>query len=300
MLELTLPPNRSPSIQAYARQTALPVGAAITGTAVALRPTLYEFDAAGLADGDYVVDITNPAGRFVLRKNGEVYLMADEWWQLDYLTDPALDPGKVLVDENFGGSGALTYQLDGSPVEDASIEVFLLSDYVAGNCNGNHRLNSSRQKIDGTWAVPFYLDPQNYVLRFYKSGVAGPDEWQIVVSQDPDEIEIIPLSAAGAAALRLQPSPVLPATVAVDHNYGGPFALSYRLNGVPLEGAVIQIFAASDYNSGHRQASNVVGQTEQLADGSWVKAIRLVPGHYLLHCFKKNVAGPNTYNLTVE
>lgn len=300
MLELTLPPNRSPSLQAYARQTALPVGAAITGAAVALRPTLYEFDAAGLADGDYVVDITNPAGRFVLRKNGEVYLMADEWWQLDYLTDPAIDPGKVLVNENFGGPGALTYQLDGVPVEDASIEVFLLSDYNAGNCHGNRRLNSSRQKIDGTWAIAFYLDPQNYVLRFYKSGVAGPDEWQIVVSQDPAEVEIIPLSTASSAALRLRPLSAPLATVAVDHNYGGSFALSYRLNGVPVEGATIQIHAAAGYNSGHRPASNVVGQTEQLADGSWAKAIRLAPGHYLLYCFKKNVAGPNTYDLTVE
>jgi hypothetical protein len=87
MLQVTIPPGKSPTIQPYARSTALAVGSPIAGTAVSGRPTLYEFDVTGLADGDYVVDLSNPDGRFVLRKTGSDYLAADEWWELDYLHD---------------------------------------------------------------------------------------------------------------------------------------------------------------------------------------------------------------------
>lgn len=310
MLELTLPPNFSPTIQPYARSNAAPVGSPISGDAVSGRPTLYEFDVSTLANGDYVVDILNPWGRFVLRKFNTTYLMADEWWQLDYLTNPADDPSKIFVNQNYGGPGALTYSLNGIPVADATIELFLYSDYMAGNRNGNYRLNNSRQKVDGTWAVPFYLDPQNYVLRYYRNGVAGPDSWKVVVSFNPADISITPLEVYGngAASLGLSPQamrmPEVPSqpreVVSVDHNYGGANTLIYRLSGEPVAGATIQIFKADDYNSGHRQAVNVVAQTEQAADGSWAKALSLAPGRYIMHCFKKNVAGPNAFSLVVE
>lgn len=310
MLELTLPPNRVPTIQPYARNTALPVGTPITGTVIAGRSTLYEFDVDDLPNGDYVVDINNPYGRFVLRKFNTNYLMADEWWQLDYLTNPAEDPGKILVNENYGGQNALTYALDGIPVADASIELFLYADYIAGNRNGNYRLNNSRQRVDGSWAVPFYLDPQDYVLRYYRNGVAGPDAWKVVVTFDPADIDITPLEVygSGAASLGLSPQPIRLADVpsqpiklvSVDENYGGPNSLIYRLSGAPVVGATIQIFKANDYNSGHRQSINVVAQTEQKEDGKWAKALPLAPGNYVMHCFKKNVAGPNSFNLVVN
>lgn len=309
MLELTLPPNFSPSIQPYARANAQAVGSPIEGEAVSGRPTLYEFDVSGLADGDYVVDITDPYGRFVLRKSNTTYLMADEWWQLDYLTNPADDPSKILVNQDYGGPGALTYSLNGIPVDDATIELFLYSDYIAGNVNGNYRINNSRQQVDGTWAVPFYLDPQDYVIRYYRNGVAGPDSWKVVVSFDPSEIEITPLDViGGGAALGASPQPLrmpeVPAqlhnNVMVDHNYGGPNVLVYRLNGEPVAGATIQMFKADDYNSGHRLPVNIVAQTEQNADGSWAASLPLPPGRYIMNCFKKNVAGPNAFSLVVE
>ena len=68
MLELTFPPNYSPTIQPYARDTAAPVGPSIVGEVSNTRPTLYEFDVSGLANGDYVVDIDSPRGRFLFRK----------------------------------------------------------------------------------------------------------------------------------------------------------------------------------------------------------------------------------------
>ena len=67
LLELTLPPNKTPTLQPYTRDTATAVGSPITGEAVVGRPTLYRFDVSSLDDDDYVMDVANPAGRFVVR-----------------------------------------------------------------------------------------------------------------------------------------------------------------------------------------------------------------------------------------
>ena len=301
MLQLTLPPNRTPSIQPYARTTALTVGASITGTAVTGRSTLYNFNVSGLADGDYVVDVLDPYGRFVLRKAGTDLRIADEWWELD--TNPNTDPGKILVDEDYGGTNNLTYEIDGVPVADASIEIFLDSSYTAGNRDSTYRIATSRQTAAGNWAAACYLDPDTYVVRYYRNGVAGPDSYRLVVSLNPADIVITPLTAgSGPAGLRLQREtapaamihPVYP-TVAVNQDYGGEGNLVYKVNGVPVAGATMQIFRAGDV-----QGRSALASTQQLANGTWTQALHLVPGQYVLHCFKKNVAGPNSYNLTVE
>lgn len=108
------------------------------------------------------------------------------------ILDQPENPDKVMVNQDFGGADNLMYTLDGEPVADALIELFLYSDYIAGNYNSN-RIDSTRQRIDGTWAKAFYLDPQEYVVRFYRTGVAGPDAFKLVVSFDADEIDITPL-----------------------------------------------------------------------------------------------------------
>lgn len=196
LLELTLPPNKLPTLQPYDRDTTAVVGSPISGTAVIGRPTLYRFDLDSLDDGDYVVDVANPAGRFVVRLSDPDYFIANEWWEIDQLTDPAKDPHKVLVDVNYGGTNNLRYDLDGMPIEDATIEVFLYSSYIAGNKDGTYRLRDTRQRANGTWVLPFYLDPGIYVFRYYKSGVAGPDAYRVVVSFDPDEISVTKLPSA--------------------------------------------------------------------------------------------------------
>lgn len=310
MLELTLPPHRTPTIQPYARANAQAVGPPISGEVVDGRSTLYGFNVDDLPDGDYVVDIANPLGRFVLRKSLVSYLMAEEWWELDFVTDPSRDPGKVLVNQDYGGTDALVYALEDMPVANAIVELFLFSDYAAGKHNGNYRLNNTRQTVDGTWAMPFYLDPQAYVLRYYRTGVAGPDAWKLIVSFNPEEIVITPLDVCGSGATlgihrEVPEVPVVPPpppenTVVIDHNYGGPNNLVYWLSGRPVDGAVIQLYLADDYNSGHRLPVNIVAQTEQRADGSWVRPLSLLPGRYVMHCFKRGVAGPNAFSLVVE
>jgi hypothetical protein len=213
MLQLTLPPNRNPSIQAYARATSLPVGGLVPGFVVPLRSTLYDFDIDFLANGDYVVDILNPYGRFLLRKRNDDYLIAIEWWQLDCCGN-SKDPGKVLVNQDYGGSGALIYCLDGIPIADATIEAFLYSDYIAGNQDARYRIANSRQTASGEWAMPFYLDPDIYVFRFYRIGVAGPDAYRVVVTFDPNDISITPINPVpGLAVLGFKTIPVEPEIV---------------------------------------------------------------------------------------
>jgi len=206
-LQLTLPPGQSPTIQPYSRvPDGVPVGLPIAGVAVAGRATLYNFATSALADADYTVDMTNPIGRFLLRKSGLTYLVADEWWQLDYLTDPAKDPGKVLVHHNYGGTGRLTYTLAGVPIADTVIEAFLYTDYMAGRQSSEYRIADSRQRADGTWTRAFYLDPQIYALRFYRNAVAGPDAYRVVVSFNSADIQVTLIPpGSGPSPLTLPP-----------------------------------------------------------------------------------------------
>ena len=203
-LQLTLPPGQFPTIQPYSRfPDAVLVGSPIVGVAVAGRATLYNFEISGLADTDYTIDMTNPVGRFLLRKSGLTYLVADEWWQLDYLTDPAKDPGKVLVHHNYGSAGRLTYTLAGVPIADTVIEAFLYTDYMAGRQSSEYRIADSRQRADGSWTRAFYLDPQIYAFRFYRNAVAGPDTYRVVVSFTSADITVTLITPGSGS-----PSPI--------------------------------------------------------------------------------------------
>lgn len=97
---------------------------------------------------------------------------------------------KVLVNQDYGGTSKLTYVLRGRPISDATIEVFLYSDYLLGRFNDNYRIDRTRQRIDGTWEKAFYLDPEEYAIRFVKANVAGPDDYYVVVSYDENEIRV--------------------------------------------------------------------------------------------------------------
>lgn len=352
MFQLSLPPRRTPTIQAFPRDSSTAISPIVTGTVVAGRDTLYDFDISAWPDGDYVVDLRNPWGRFMLRKAGDEYLVADEWYELDSLAISCLDPSKVLVDDAFMGPGSMIYSINGVPVCDATIEVFLLSTYNDGKRDGPYRLGNSRQTSSGRWAIGIYLDPEIYVFRFYKPGVAGPDHYRVNVSFDPNQRTVEPLdgSQQGLAmlgiqlkkqeplALRLPPptpapepkprpvprveyspvqiQPVLAQPpenplvnkpekvkmpeVAVNHNHTGPKKLIYSIGGKPVDGASLQIFRASDYNAGNRTPDKIIGSAQQRADGTWSRPVMLEPGNYVLHCFKRGVAGPDSFNFTVE
>jgi hypothetical protein len=187
-------------------------------------------------------------------------------------------------------------------------------DYIAGRQDATYRVANSRQTVDGSWAMPVYLDPEIYVLRYYRTGIAGPDAYRVVVTFNPADIEITPInpvpsqvtlglhqpvnSSAKPSATYYSEPPE--GAITVDHNYGGKDNLVYRLNNRPVADAIVQIFTADDYEKKPADLLAVVASTRQNADGSWANAVHLVPGNYVLYCFKKNVAGPDSFQITVE
>jgi len=89
-------------------------------------------------------------------------------------------------------------------------------------------------------------------------------------------------------------------SVSVDQDYGGAGNLTYTLNGNPVSGASIRAYLASDYNASRRGADYVVASATQKADGDWSNPLLLDPGQYKLLFYLRDVAGPDTFDLTVE
>ena len=87
--------------------------------------------------------------------------------------------------------------------------------------------------------------------------------------------------------------------VTVDQDYGGTSALTYTLNGTPVDGATVRVYLAADYNANRRGESYVVAGATQGADGTWSNPVLLDPGSYKLMFYLRNVAGPDVYDLTV-
>lgn len=231
------------------------------------------------------------------------------------------DADRIYVDQDYGGKNNLVYVLGSRPVGQATIELFLYDDYMAGNRDASYRVANSRQTDDGSWALPFYLDPQTYILQFYRPQIAGPDAYKLVVSANPDEIvfEQIPIEGtglSGPATPPIQTTTVVKTvtettvegldefsgvgTIYVDENYGGAGALTYVKDGVPVNGADILIYTAADYNAGNRSNEYIIAASRQLSDGRWQQPVRLDPGAYKLQFFKQGVAGPDTFDLIVE
>ena len=197
----------------------------------------------------------------------------------------------------------------------------MYDDYMAGNRDAAYRIGNSRQTDDGSWAVPFYLDPNTYILQFYRPQIAGPDAYKLVVSENPADIvfEQVPIPGTGLSGPLTPPVQTTTVietvvettvegldefsgvgTVYVNENYGGTGALIYVKDGVPVNGADILIYTAADYNAGNRSNEYIVAASRQLSDGRWQQPMRLDPGAYKLQFFKQGVAGPDTFDLTVE
>jgi hypothetical protein len=231
------------------------------------------------------------------------------------------DADRIFVNQDYGGTNNLVYVLGTIPVGQATIELFMYDDYMAGNRDAAYRIGNSRQTDDGSWAVPFYLDPNTYILQFYRPQIAGPDAYKLVVSENPAEIvfEQVPIPGTGLSGPLTPPVQTTTVietvvettvegldefsgvgTVYVNENYGGTGALIYVKDGVPVNGADILIYTAADYNAGNRSNEYIVAASRQLSDGRWQQPMRLDPGAYKLQFFKQGVAGPDTFDLTVE
>lgn len=91
--------------------------------------------------------------------------------------------GAVPVDHNYGGSDNYRYTTsNGVGIDNAVVNVYLLSDYNAGNRGLDFVKGSTITDVNGRWERPINLDPGSYMLYFYKQQAFGPDVALLVVS----------------------------------------------------------------------------------------------------------------------
>jgi len=98
--------------------------------------------------------------------------------QLDYPGD-----GSIPVDQDYGGKGNLTYTVNGKPVGGAWGRAYLKSDYDAQRRSDEYVQATTTQLASGDWSNPMLLDPGVYKLLFYLRNVAGPDLFDLVVTE---------------------------------------------------------------------------------------------------------------------
>lgn len=89
-------------------------------------------------------------------------------------------------------------------------------------------------------------------------------------------------------------------SVLVDHNYGGPDTLAYKLaNGTGVNDADIYVYLKADYDAGRTGADYVLARTKTNVTGRWTQPIMLDPETYTLICFKQGQVGPDRVDVVV-
>lgn len=97
--------------------------------------------------------------------------------------DALTGDGSVQVDHNYGGPDALAYRTNsGLGIDNATVRVFLKTDFDAGNVTLRYRIAETTTDINGRWVNPLYLDPSVYTLVFFKQQAYGPDNVVVVVT----------------------------------------------------------------------------------------------------------------------
>jgi hypothetical protein len=132
---------------------------------------------------------------------------------------------------------------------------------------------------DGTANVFVYTDEDGTETHWYRLSSVDTDGYSSLPSQ-PFQALTVP--------------PAFPATVKVDHNYGGPGALRYVASGgTGVEGALIRIYRKSDFDQGHTDAPFAITRTN--AQGNWVDPIHVHAGYtYVVQFHKEGLFGPNS------
>jgi uncharacterized protein YwbE len=90
--------------------------------------------------------------------------------------------GDTAVDENTGGADNLRYVYQAQGIDNATIKVYLKTDYDAGNRSDTYVKARSKTKTDGRWQWPVYLDSGfTYSVVFYKQGQYGPTKVEVTI-----------------------------------------------------------------------------------------------------------------------
>jgi hypothetical protein len=91
--------------------------------------------------------------------------------------------GAITVDHNYGGTDNLqVIDTNNAPIDNVLITAYLQSDFDVGNTSNAHIIAQTFTNVEGRWAVPMRLDPNDYTLLFSKQGVVINDTRNITVS----------------------------------------------------------------------------------------------------------------------
>lgn len=89
--------------------------------------------------------------------------------------------------------------------------------------------------------------------------------------------------------------------IAVDHNYGGSEALSYKTaGGAGVAGATIFCYRTVDYNAGNRGQAFLQARSTTVAGGAWQSPMYLSAGTYTLVYTLPGQYGPDVAAITVS
>ncbi len=94
-----------------------------------------------------------------------------------------LGSGAILVNHNYGGTDNLRYVApNGVGIDNATIQVFVKSDYDAGKRGRGYIIAESVTGTDGRWVRDVALDPGEYTVVFFKQGLYSPTVTNITVA----------------------------------------------------------------------------------------------------------------------
>ena len=106
-----------------------------------------------------------------------------------YLRDSSETPtednadGSIIVDHDYGGTDELAYFDENMVgIDNACIYAYLKSDYNNSRRAKRYIKGKSVTNVDGRWTNPMMLDPEVYILVYYKQGAFGVDTKEVTVT----------------------------------------------------------------------------------------------------------------------
>ena len=92
--------------------------------------------------------------------------------------------GSILIDHNYGGTDNLRYVTPGgNGIANGIIKAYLKEDYEAGRISEGYIKGETMTASDGRWRKPLALDPNTYILVFYKPGEYGITAVEVTVTE---------------------------------------------------------------------------------------------------------------------
>lgn len=132
----------------------------------------YERAGASPSEGDEVV-----ATGTYFHVGFDSVITDEAFLEMQSKLDNLIGPGSVMVNHDSGGVDALAYKtILNAGIDNAYINVYLKSDYIAGNRTSNYVVGFMITDVNGRWVRFLMLDLNTtYTLIYSKQLAYGPD-----------------------------------------------------------------------------------------------------------------------------